>query len=175
MPVSFAGLTLAALPLALSLEGITNGLTRPFFGWVSDYIGRENTMFVAFSLEGMAKLLMIRFAHNPVLFVLFSGLIFFAWGEIYSLFPAISCDLFGRRYATTNYGLLYTAKGVSALFIPIGSLLRAATGGWQTILVLTCLLDLGAAVLALFVLKPLRKKRVSSIAQLSLARTNQRE
>jgi len=85
IPVSFAGLTLAALPLALSLEGIMNGITRPFFGWVSDYIGRENKMFVAFSLEAAAKLLLIRFAHDPVLFVLFSSLTFFAWGEIYSL------------------------------------------------------------------------------------------
>ena len=120
IPVSFAGLTLAALPLALSLEGIMNGITRPFFGWVSDYIGRENKMFVAFSLEAAAKLLLIRFAHDPVLFVLFSSLTFFAWGEIYSLFPSISGDLFGRRYATTNYGLLYTAKGISALLVPIG-------------------------------------------------------
>src|SRR5438034_3792769 len=88
VPVSLFGLTMAALPFALSLDRILNGVTRPFFAWVSDHIGRENTMFIAFGLEGLGILLLITFAHVPVLFVVFSGLVFFAWGEIYSLFPA---------------------------------------------------------------------------------------
>jgi len=155
-PVSFIGITLAALPFALALDRVMNGITRPFFGWVSDQIGRENTMFIAFCLEGFAIFLLINFAHKPVLFVLFSALTFFAWGEIYSLFPAISSDLFGRRISTTNYGLLYTAKGVAGLLVPIGSLLKAKTGSWLTIFELAIIFDFAAAILALFVLKPLR-------------------
>src|SRR6267143_609277 len=88
VPVSLIGLTMPALVFALSLDRILNGLTRPFFGWVSDQIGRENTMFIAFGLEGVAILLLITFAHIPLLFVILSGLVFFGWGEVYSLFPA---------------------------------------------------------------------------------------
>jgi len=127
-PVSLFGLTMAALPFALSLDRILNGVTRPFFGWVSDHIGRENTMFIAFGLEGIAILLLITFAHIPVLFVIFSGLTFFGWGEIYSLFPATCGDLFGKKFATTNYGLLYTAKGTASLLVPVGSLIAGSTG-----------------------------------------------
>jgi OFA family oxalate/formate antiporter-like MFS transporter len=125
VPVSMFGLTLAALPFALSLDRILNGITRPFFGWVSDHIGRENTMTIAFGLEGFAILLLVTFAHNPFLFVVLSGLTFFGWGEVYSLFPATVGDLFGKKFATTNYGLLYTAKGTASVFVPIGSALSA--------------------------------------------------
>jgi OFA family oxalate/formate antiporter-like MFS transporter len=161
MPVSLFGLTMAALPFALSLDRILNGLTRPFFGWVSDHIGRENTMFVAFGLEGVGILLLISFAHVPVLFVVFSGLVFFAWGEIYSLFPATCGDLFGRKFATTNYGLLYTAKGTASLLVPLGNVLQTATGSWMPIFILAIVFDWIGAVLALWVLKPLRIRWVS--------------
>jgi MFS transporter, OFA family, oxalate/formate antiporter len=156
--VSLFGLTMAALPFALSLDRILNGITRPFFGWVSDHIGRENTMFIAFGLEGFAIFLLIRFAHIPVLFVIFSGLTFFGWGEIYSLFPATCGDLFGRKFATTNYGLLYTAKGTASLLVPIGSLIAGSTGNWYPIFMLAIAFDWIGALLALFVLKPLRKR-----------------
>ena len=112
VPVTLLGFTAAALPFALTLERVMNGVTRPFFGWVSDHLGRENTMFVAFGLEGVAILLLINLAHIPILFVLLIGLTFFAWGEAFSLFPALCGDVFGPRFATTNYGLLYTAKGL---------------------------------------------------------------
>ena len=157
-PVSLFGLTMAALPFALSLDRILNGITRPFFGWVSDHIGRENTMFIAFGLEGFAIFLLISFAHIPLLFVIFSGLTFFGWGEIYSLFPATCGDLFGRKFATTNYGLLYTAKGTAALLVPIGSLIAGSTGNWYPIFMLAIALDWIGALLALFALKPLRKR-----------------
>ena len=166
--VSLLGITMAALPFALSLDRILNGLTRPFFGWVSDHIGRENTMFIAFGLEGVGILLLISFAHVPVLFVVFSGLVFFAWGEIYSLFPAMCGDLFGRKFATTNYGLLYTAKGTASLLVPLGNVLQAATGSWMPIFVLAIAFDWIGAGLALFVLKPLRIRWVSD--QLGAAR-----
>jgi OFA family oxalate/formate antiporter-like MFS transporter len=154
----FLGITMAALPLAMLLDRILNGVTRPFFGWVSDHLGRENTMFLAFSLEGVAILLLINFAHIPALFVVLSGLTFFAWGEIYSLFPALCGDLFGRKFATTNYGLLYTAKGTASLLVPVGSLLQGMTGSWMPIFVLAIAFDWTAALLALFVLKPLRQR-----------------
>src|SRR6266542_88387 len=104
VPVSILGLTLPALTFALTIDRVLNGLTRPFFGWVSDRIGRENTMFIAFGLESIAILSLVKFAHNPLLFVILSGLVFFGWGEVYSLFPATCGDLFGKTFATTNYG-----------------------------------------------------------------------
>src|SRR5574337_459750 len=165
VPVSLFGLTMAALPFALSLDRILNGLTRPFFGWVSDHIGRENTMFIAFGLEGLGILLLINFAHVPALFVVFSGLVFFAWGEIYSLFPAMCGDLFGRKFATTNYGLLYTAKGTASLLVPLGNVLKAVTGSWMPIFIVAIAFDWIGALLAFFVLKPLRIRWVSGQAR----------
>ena len=169
VPVSLLGLTMAALPFALSLDRILNGLTRPFFGWVSDHIGRENTMFIAFGLEGVGILLLITFAHIPVLFVVFSGLVFFAWGEIYSLFPAISGDLFGRKFATADYGLLYTAKGTASLLVPLGNVLKATTGSWMPIFIAAIVFDWIGALLAFFVLKPLRIRWVSAHADAATA------
>lgn len=154
-PIAVFGYTLAALPLALSLDRLLNGLTRPFFGWISDHLGRENTMFIAFTLEGAAILLLLNFAHIPILFVLLTGLTFFAWGEIYSLFPALCTDAFGRTYATTNYGLLYTAKGTASLLVPLGNLLQESFGSWKPILGVAVAFDWITALLALFVLKPM--------------------
>ncbi len=162
VPVSLMGVTLLALPFALSLDRILNGITRPFFGWVSDHIGRENTMFIAFGLEGFAITLLITYAHIPLLFVLLSGLVFFGWGEVYSLFPATSADLFGRKFATANYNALYTAKGMAAILVPFGSYLQAATGSWFPIFRLAIAFDFAAALLALFILKPLRKRWIAS-------------
>ena len=161
VPVSLLGITMAALPFALSLDRILNGLTRPFFGWISDHVGRENTMFIAFGLEGLGILLLITFAHIPVLFVLCSGLVFFAWGEIYSLFPAMCGDLFGRKFATANYGLLYTAKGTASLLVPVGNLVKTATGSWMPIFVLAIAFDWIGGLLAFVVLKPLRRRWVA--------------
>jgi OFA family oxalate/formate antiporter-like MFS transporter len=114
-----------ALTLALQLDRIINGLCRPFWGWVSDHIGREKTMTLAFGLEAIAIYTLITFAHNPVLFIVFSAFTFFGWAEIYSLFPALCGDFFGRKYATANYGFMYTAKGTASVFVPIGSALAA--------------------------------------------------
>lgn len=158
IPLPVLGVTLTALQWALSLDRVLNGLTRPFFGWVSDHIGRENTMFLAFSLEGLAISLLLMFGQNHVLFVVLTGLTFFAWGEIYSLFPATVGDLFGWKYATTNYGLLYTAKGTASLLVPIGSLVRELTGRWEPIFMLAIAFDFAAALLALFVLRRVRAR-----------------
>src|SRR6516225_1238538 len=118
IPVSILGLTLPALTFALSIDRVLNGLTRPFFGWVSDYLGRENTMFIAFGLEAIGIWALGVFGRDPLLFVVLSGVVFFAWGEIYSLFPSTCTDAYGAKYATTNAGLLYTAKGTASLLVP---------------------------------------------------------
>jgi OFA family oxalate/formate antiporter-like MFS transporter len=123
--VTFLWVTLPALTFALQADRVINGLCRPMWGWISDHIGREKTMAIAFSLEAVAIFCLINFAHDPVLFVVFSAFTFFGWGEIYSLMPAMCGDFFGRKYATTNYGFLYTAKGTASLFVPIGSALAA--------------------------------------------------
>jgi MFS transporter, OFA family, oxalate/formate antiporter len=124
-PVTFLWWTIAALPFALQADRVINGLCRPFWGWVSDHIGREKTMTMAFGLEAIAIYLLVSFAHRPVLFVVFSAFTFFGWAEIFSLFPALCGDFFGRKHATENYGFLYTAKGTASVFVPIGSALAA--------------------------------------------------
>jgi MFS family permease len=158
-------LGLAALPLSLTLSRATNGLTRPFFGWVSDHIGRENTMFIAFTLEAAAIFLLLMFAHNAAIFVVLTGLVFFGWGEIFSLFPSTLTDLFGTRNATTNYGFLYIAQGVgSVLGGPVAAYIREQTGNWTTVFVLVIILDVITALLALLVLKGMRQRWVARSA-----------
>ena len=148
----------AALPLALSLDRITNGLTRPFFGWVSDRIGRENTMAIAFIGEGAAILAMLYARQNPLLYVLLSGVVFFGWGEIFSLFPSTLTDTFGTRNATTNYGFLYMAQGIgSVLGGPVAAWIYEMQGSWMPVFALIVVMDVVTGLLALFVLKPLRQ------------------
>ena len=150
---------LPLLPLALSIDRITNGATRPFFGWVSDRIGRENTMFIAFALEAVAMTLWLLLREHPVMFVLMSGLVFFGWGEIFSLFPSTLTDTFGTAHATTNYGLLYMAQGVgSVLGGPVAALLHEWTQSWIPVFATIIAMDATTAVLALFVLKPVRQR-----------------
>ena len=157
VPVSLIGLTLPALTFALTIDRVLNGLCRPFFGWVSDHIGRENTMFIAFLIEGLGIFALSKLGANPVAFVLLSGLVFFAWGEIYSLFPATVTDTFGARYATTNTGLMYTAKGTASLLVPLANVLTAASGGsWVPVFYTAAVMNIVAAVMALALLKPMR-------------------
>jgi OFA family oxalate/formate antiporter-like MFS transporter len=162
VPVSILGLTLPALTFALSIDRVLNGLTRPFFGWVSDQIGRENTMFIAFLLEGIGIYALLLYARDPLMFVILSGIVFFAWGEIYSLFPATCTDVYGRKFATTNYGMLYTAKGIAALLVPLANVLYDATGkSWNAVFILAAILNIIAAIMALAVLRPLRIREIS--------------
>jgi MFS transporter, OFA family, oxalate/formate antiporter len=156
VPVTLLGLTLPALTFALSIDRVLNGLTRPFFGWVSDHIGRENTMFIAFGLEAVGIWALSQFGRDPVLFVILSGVVFFAWGEIYSLFPSTCTDVYGVKYATTNAGLLYTAKGTAALLVPLANVLAAASGGWHSVFLVAVVMNVAAAIMALAVLKPMR-------------------
>lgn len=161
VPVSILGLTLPVITFALSLDRIMNGITRPFFGWVSDHIGRENTMFIAFALEGIGILALYLFGNSPLNFVLISGFVFFAWGEIFSLFPSTCTDTFGSEYATANAGFLYTAKGTASLLIPFSSVLAKASG-WHTVFVVAIILNVIAALMALLVLKPMRRRLMAS-------------
>src|SRR5262245_64847539 len=158
VPVSILGLTLPALTFALTIDRVLNGVCRPFFGWVSDNIGRENTMFIAFFVEGLGIYALLYFANNPLLFVILSGLVFFAWGEIYSLFPATCTDIYGRKFATTNYGMLYTAKGTASLLVPLANVLTSATGSWHAVFYVAAILNIIAAVMALAVLRPMRRR-----------------
>nr|WP_321984364.1 oxalate/formate MFS antiporter [uncultured Lichenicoccus sp.] len=149
----------AALPFALTFDRVTNGLTRPFFGFVSDRIGREETMAIAFFAEAVAIALLLGFRHDAYGFALLSGVVFFAWGEIFSLFPSVLTDTFGPRHATTNYGCLYMAQGVGSLLGgPIAALLHGAAGGWVPVFSITIGLDLVTACLAILVLRPLRRQ-----------------
>ena len=161
VPVSILGLTLPALTFALTIDRVLNGICRPFFGWVSDHIGRENTMFIAFFIEGLGIYALLYFANNPVLFVILSGMVFFAWGEIYSLFPATCTDIYGRKFATTNYGMLYTAKGTASLLVPLANVLTSATGSWHAVFYVAAILNIVAAVMALVVLRPMRRRAMA--------------
>lgn len=164
-PVSILGLTLPALTFALTIDRVLNGLTRPFFGWVSDNIGRENTMFLAFAVEAVGILLLAKYGHNPVAFVILTGIVFFAWGEIYSLFPATCGDTFGPKFAATNAGMLYTAKGTAALLVPFSSVITAATGDWHAVFMLASGMAAVSALMAIFILKPMREAHAKKFVQ----------
>jgi len=161
IPVDIMGLVLPALTFALAIDRVLNGLTRPFFGWVSDQIGREPTMFIAFALEAVGILALYTFGQHPVAFVILTGLVFFAWGEIYSLFPSTCADTFGSKFAASNAGLLYTAKGTASLLVPLSSVLAAATGSWHTVFIVASVMNAIAALMAWFVLRPMRRSVMS--------------
>jgi OFA family oxalate/formate antiporter-like MFS transporter len=155
--ITLLGLSMPLLALAVSIDNLANGLTRPFSGLLSDKIGRENTMLVMFSAEGIAFLGMATLGRQPLAFLVFAALIFLFWGEIFSLFPAICGDTFGIGNATANNGLLYTAKGTSALLVPLANLLVAATGTWTAVLLVMAVSGMGAGALAKFVVDPMRR------------------
>jgi OFA family oxalate/formate antiporter-like MFS transporter len=154
--VSLAGFQMAALTFAISLDRIFDGFGRPIFGWVSDTIGREHTMFIAFGTAAVMLLTLSTYGHIPVVFVLATAIYFGVFGEIYSLFPATSGDTFGSKYAATNNGMLYTAKGTASLLVPLASVV-AATYGWQSVFVIAVALNATAALLAVLVIKPMRR------------------
>lgn len=153
----------AALPLALTIDRITNGLTRPIFGFISDRIGREKTMAIAFIGEGIAIAGLVAVRDDPLLYVLMSGVVFFGWGEIFSLFPSTLTDTFGETHATKNYGFLYMAQGVgSVLGGPIAALIFAQTGSWMPVFGIIIAMDIATGLLAIFALRPMRKRLIDS-------------
>ena len=164
LPVTLMGVTMTTVTFAATIDRVLNGLTRPFFGWVSDKIGRENTMFLAFGFEGIGIYMLYLWGHNPVAFVILSGFVFFAWGEIYSLFPSTCTDTFGSKFATTNAGLLYTAKGTASLLVPLGNYMQQSSGSWDKVFLLAAAANILASLLAIVVLKPWRKTVVAKAA-----------
>jgi OFA family oxalate/formate antiporter-like MFS transporter len=162
VPVTLLLIMLPALQWALVFDRVLNGLARPAFGWLSDRIGRENTMFIAFGGQALIILLFIKVAANPYWFVIMSGLVFFTYGEIFSLFPSLNADTYGRKFATTNYGFLYTAKGTAALLVPFANIIKDATGSWVPIFQTAAALNVCAALIAMFVIKPMRARKADA-------------
>ncbi len=146
----------STLSVALVVDNVLNGFARPFFGGLSDRIGRENTMALAFTLGALSYWLLAMAGHTPWAFVVCAGLIFFTWGEIFSLFPSTCTDTFGPQYATTNASLLYTAKGTSAFLVPLANVLKTYTGTWESVFLVAAVANVVVVLLALFVLRPLR-------------------
>ena len=147
-----------ALSVALIVDNVCNGLARPLFGWVSDNIGREYTMAIAFTLGAASYWLLGSAGGSPWAFVTFAAMIFLTWGEIYSLFPSTCTDSFGPKFATVNLSLLYTAKGASAFLVPVANMIKSSTGSWHMVFVITAIMNLVVVALALFVLKPMRAR-----------------
>jgi OFA family oxalate/formate antiporter-like MFS transporter len=167
--VNFGLFVMAALPFALMMDRIMNGVSRPMFGWISDHVGREKTMFIAFSLEGIGILALSTFGHHPWAFIILSGVVFLAWGEVYSLFSATAGDTFGTKHVGKIYGALYCAKGIAALLVPFGNVLQKATGTWTTVLYAMSVMDILAALAAIFILRPMLKRHHTRAAAVAAA------
>ena len=157
--------SVTALSLALIVDNVANGAARPLFGWISDQIGRENTMAIAFGLGGISYWLLGSMGHAPWAFVVFAALIFLTWGEIFSLFPSTCTDTFGTKYGTTNLSLLYTSKGAAAFLVPIANVIKHSTGSWHMVFVVAAVMNFIVVALAIVVLKPLRSKQLASGGQ----------
>ncbi|MDQ2780363.1 MAG: MFS transporter, partial [Pseudomonadota bacterium] len=136
------------------------GLTRPLCGFISDRIGRENTMLIVFVGEGLALLGMRQYGHHPVAFMVFAALIFLCWGEIFSIFPALCADTFGSKNATANAGTLYTAKGTASLLVPLASVLSVG-GNWNRVFLFSAVLTIVAGLAAKLVLSPMRHRLIA--------------
>jgi MFS transporter, OFA family, oxalate/formate antiporter len=159
----------STLTIALLVDNVANGAARPLFGWVSDQIGREYTMAIAFGLGGVSYWLLGTAGTAPWAFVTFAGLIFLTWGEIFSLFPSTCTDSFGPKFATVNVSLLYTAKGASAFLVPLANVIKASTGSWHLVFAAATFMNFLVVGLALFVLRPLRRKHVEAPIEQPLA------
>jgi OFA family oxalate/formate antiporter-like MFS transporter len=155
VPVNVIGIAGTVLAVAAVIDNILNGLGRPLFGWISDRIGREETMFIAFMLNGLSIWSLARYGHDPILFVICAAAVYLTWGEIYSLFPATCTDAYGPKFATTNAGLLYTAKGTASLLVPYSAYV-AAKGDWHTVFWIGAAANVIVALLAVLVLRPMR-------------------
>jgi OFA family oxalate/formate antiporter-like MFS transporter len=164
MPVNLLGVTLPLLTMALSIDNLCNGFTRPLCGFVSDKIGRENTMFFIFLGEGAALLGLMYFGHNPYLFMFFAAMTFLCWGEIFSIFPATCADTFGGKYAAANAGTLYTAKGTASMLVPLASVL-SSIGSWNAVFIAAATISIAAGLCAKFVLAPMRKRWIENTVE----------
>ncbi|MDB5764715.1 MAG: Permease of the major facilitator superfamily [Herminiimonas sp.] len=165
LPISLLGITLPLLTMTLSIDSLANGFTRPLCGFISDRLGRENTMMLVFIGEGLAMLGLMKYGHDPVAFITFAALIFLFWGEIYSIFPAICADTFGTKYAAGNAGTLYTAKGTAALLVPLASVLSVG-GNWDRVFIVAAVISIAAGVSAKLILAPMRRRCIEGSEEL---------
>jgi len=158
------GMSTPAIVAALTAHNITNGLGRPLNGWISDHIGRANMMGISFGIEALCLAAFGFFGTTAVSFIVTDALVFLFWGDIFSLFAATVGDAFGRKYVTVNYGIMYTAKGAASLLVPLGNLLTQTTGNWHIVYALGCGMNIVAALLGFFVLKPIINQRLKKPA-----------
>jgi OFA family oxalate/formate antiporter-like MFS transporter len=154
------GISMPAIVAALTAHNITNGVGRPLNGWISDHIGRANMMTISFALEALCLAAFGFFGTTPMSFIVTDALVFLFWGDIFSLFAATVGDAFGRQYVTVNYGIMYTAKGAASLLVPLGNVLTAYTGSWHAVYVVGCGMNVIAALLGFFVLRPIINQRL---------------
>ena len=169
IPMAFFGATVPLLTLTLSIDNLANGFTRPLCGFISDRLGRENTMFFVFLGEGLAMLGLMQYGHDPLAFMTFAALIFLFWGEIFSIFPSICADTYGIKFAAGNAGTLYTAKGTASLLVPLASVLYAGNGNWDNVFIVAACISIAAAFLAKFVLAPMRRRLIEKSNSTSVA------
>ncbi len=162
LPINFLGFVMPLLTFTLAVDNLVNGLTRPLCGFISDRIGRENTMLVVFCGEGLALFGLYNYGHDPMAFMIFAPMVFLCWGEIFSIFPALCADTFGVKNAAGNAGMLYTAKGTAALlFVPLASVLSTG-GNWNVVLITAAVISIVAGVAAKFLLAPMRAKFIAN-------------
>src|ERR671930_2739871 len=154
VPVNFLFISSTVLVMAGIVDNILNGVARPTFGWVSDHIGRENTMSIVFTCGAGAYWALGTIGTSPWAFIVTAGLVYFTWGEIYSLFPALCTDVYGPKYAATNAGMLYTAKGAASFLVPAASWLQGTTGSWHAVFVVAAIANIAVAITAVFIVKP---------------------
>jgi MFS transporter, OFA family, oxalate/formate antiporter len=155
----------AAVTVALILTPLANGFSRILWGWASDYIGREWTMFTAFSLQALFLVAATTLGRTgDVMFVSLMVLVFLTWGELYVLFPAVLADLYGSKNSAMNYSFLYSAKGFASLLgSGIAATLFEKTGTWNYAFYGSAVLALASAMMALFVRRiPLPQKAASA-------------
>ncbi len=169
MPVTLFGISTSAIVAAITLHNITNGVGRPLNGWISDYIGRANMMGLAFGIEAICIAAFGFFGTTPISFVITDALVFLFWGDIFSLFAATVGDAFGRKFVTVNYGIMYTAKGVASLLVPVGNVLTHYTGSWHAVYAVGCVMNVIAALLGFLVLRPMINSRLKRPSELNIA------
>jgi len=153
------------LTLALTVDRILNGMSRPISGWISDSIGREELLFLAFIVEGFGFLFLWLWGESYTAFIIVTGMLFFAYGEMFSLFPASLADTFGRKHVTSVYGMMYTAKGVGSLLIPVADIIWEQNGSWKPVIIICYALSFAAAVLIIVLVRPIKHRFIRAIKE----------
>src|SRR5208283_5408432 len=156
-------LGIGLIAFTAALTSATNATSRIFWGFISDKLGREFTMALVFTLEAIFVFMVTRITDSPVLFAVVFSLVFFCWGEIYALFPAVTGDVFGAKNSASNYGMMYTSKGAASIVGGYGAAALAAAfaGSFIVPFYIFTGLNLLAAVLIFFIIRPLVRSRIA--------------